>query len=165
MAKRSDAILQGSNVPLERSTYTLRITDVKFGESKGSGNPMITVGTEIVEPEVITLASGQQANIKGMKVPYYLTFGEKNLENTFLFFDRLGNPVEEINEEDPDIEWMNGKFFNAVLSSEAQFVMVKDPTTGKYVPVLDATGAKVSKGYQVRAQVADIIGECAAPGA
>lgn len=163
MAKREDAILQGNNVALERDRYTLRVKEAKFGESKSSGKPMVTLVTEIVAPRIVTQASGMQAKIEGMEVIYYLPCSKENLANMFSLWDKLGNRVDEIDEENPEIQWMNGKFFDAVLSSEEQFLSKKDATTGKYEPILDASGQKISRGYKPQAAIFDIIGEVPPP--
>jgi len=162
MAKREDAILQGNNVALERDRYTLRVKEAKFGESKSSGKPMVTLVTEIVAPRIVTQASGMQAKIEGMEVIYYAPCTQPNLANLFSLWDKLGNNVDEIDLENPDIQWMNGKFFDAVLSSEEQFLQKKN-AEGKYENILDASGQPVSRGFKPNAQIFDIIGEVPPP--
>lgn len=164
--KRADAVLQGSKVNLERYRYVLRIKDAKFGPSKSSGNPMITVETEILgirdengefKTEYVN-AAGQRCKVSEIDVPYYLTLTDKSIDNVFTFFDRLGNPVEDINPENPDTEWMKGKYFEAVIFSEEQFIQGPDRK-----PILDANGQKVSNGFRPVAVINQIIGVCEAP--
>lgn len=162
MAKRSDAVLQGGNVPLERERYTLRIKEASFGESAAS-NPMITVKAEIVTPAEVQLANGMKAKIGGMEVPYYLVLKDTKLAEAFMFYDKLGNPVDEIDEENPDTTWMIGKHFDAILSSKEEFMQRKNPETGKWENILDAAGKPVSRGYKVQSYINEIIGEVAAP--
>ena len=48
------------NIKIPQKIYAFRILpDSKFGYSKTSGNPMITVVSEIVYPEVVTIKTAE----------------------------------------------------------------------------------------------------------
>lgn len=121
--------------PVE-SNYVNRITEVSFGPSKSSGNPMITMTCEVVMPQEIE-AGGEMYNIAGVKTTNYYTtktltqggFDEEKTENqvkrikdllTMLFPE---NPeyADKFNPDNPDadvLKAMQGKLILTQMSAE-----------------------------------------------
>lgn len=113
------------------SDYICRVTEATFGESKSSGNPMITVKTEIYSPETVEV-TGEQYNIAGTQPqPMYFPVnvsegGELNEEKTANslnrvkdFLTKLNIDIADFNPENPAIDKLKGKMFHCVVSGES----------------------------------------------
>lgn len=159
---RSEVVKSGATCELPRDRYTLRVLKHTFGLSKSSGEPMTTVETEILKDSQgnseITV-NGINYNIASLKVVYYISYSEKNMGNVYDLFERLGNPVEEINRSNPDTKFLNGLVFDAVLSSKRRIAR-KAPQPGEKEgqPILDSEGKEVSTGFEVSNNLGDILG-------
>lgn len=143
-----------SKIRLPRNRYTGRCIKDDFGNSKGSGNPMVTRVFEIALPETV-LINGQQILIAGTEVIQYLPIivleeGVKNKEKTdkaqakFSAENvKLGLP-EDFDDENPLAEGNAvGKVVAMILSSE------------EYSPRLDLTPEEKAKGLKVGQPIKD----------
>lgn len=141
-----------SKVKLPRDRYTARIKDVKYGTSS-TGNPMITLGWEVIEPEQVVI-NGQQYAIQGSEFSSYLSLTEKAASMVFDTLEKLELPADEIDEANPNIEQFRGLVADVILNSEESSAR-KDPTPEQRAarqqgdPILDANGKEI-KSYRVR---------------
>lgn len=115
------------------SDYVLRITDAEFGDSKRSGNPMLTIETEIVSPDAKEVA-GEMITVAGVTPKkFYIVTGNvsKPDDDTNLVRAKerlsllLPNDIELVKNMDgtnvsPEIvSKLKGLLFYAVVSSKA----------------------------------------------
>ncbi len=123
---------------LPRDRYVVRCTDEEFGESKSSGNSMITRTWEIVHPDSVVI-NGETKTIAGLEVKQYLPTlcfdkdGERDDEKSDKSLARLrdensnlGLPCEIIDDENPELV-CKGVIADAILSSEKS-KQYKSPT-------------------------------------
>lgn len=76
------------------SNFVNRITGAEFGPSNSSGNPMITLHTEVVSPQEVEI-DGKMVNIAGVKsIQYYVTDVKDDPEKTRSCRDRITNNDE-----------------------------------------------------------------------
>ncbi len=150
---------------LPRNRYAIRCIEEKFAPNN-NGNPMVTLGFEIVSPETIKSPfTGETLEIAGAKVkPQYMTLGAKDPEKPGKFLpketkeaiDRYADfrircqlpiPEEGIDNENPVMDY-KGKVFDAILDSE-EFMQRATPTpeqksAGKLGdPILDNDGKEM----------------------
>ena len=120
------------------SNYIIRCTEEKFGPSKSSGNPMITLNFEVVAPEEV-IVKGEAYNIAGARVsPMYLTTqsmkdGEVDVEKTSAaagriekMYNAFGLDFSTFNPENPTLGFKGKEVFAALYADED--VVRKDPT-------------------------------------
>lgn len=127
---------------LPRNRYAIRCIEEKFAPNN-NGNPMVTLGFEIVSPEtIVSPFTGETLEIAGAKLkPQYATTGIKGDDGKFLMKDTqeavnryadfrtrcgLTNPDEGIDYENPPLGF-KGLVFDAILDSE-EFVQRATPT-------------------------------------
>ena len=119
------------------SDYIVRVCKAEFGESKSSGNPMITVEYEVVAPEVKEIA-GDEVTLSGVKtIVYYTTttfdgqevdtLKTKNARARLTAFYKLVDPELVIDFENPDTKVLLGKAFYAQMYPEIK-EQRKEPT-------------------------------------
>lgn len=110
-------------------SLVVRITDVEFGESKSSGNPMITVKPEIVGirnkqngVDDHMIVDGKKYVIAGLPCrPSYFSLSSKALARLQDFWSKVtGRPKEEfeIDTENPDLTPYKGAVMSAVVKAE-----------------------------------------------
>lgn len=120
------------------SDYICRVVETSFSPSKSSGNPMITLVSEIVLPDTKEIA-GQQVNIAGVKCqPQYYTTktiegGEVDEDKTEAAYRRvfysdhsekpslyqlLGFDGSKEDVENPNIKQLVGVYFYAQISAK-----------------------------------------------
>src|SRR5580765_2937479 len=117
------------------SNFVNRITEVEFGPSKGTGNPMITLTTEVQSPDIVNVA-GKDINIAGTPaVNYYVTEVKDDVDKTAScrsrltsveqgnegLFVKLGLPIDNIPWENlgPFLEPVKGKLVLTMMAPEA----------------------------------------------
>lgn len=100
------------------SNFVNRITNATFGPSKSSGNPMITIETEVVSPAEVEIG-GELYNISGVKATIYRTTknlsdaekAENNLkqckEFIAMLFPDKPEYAEKFDPENPDQAMLN----------------------------------------------------------
>ena len=92
--------------PIPSGKYLMEVVSVKFGQSKSSGNDMVTAHAAPVEGE-----------FKGRKVRFFVTlppFGHKDWGLTLHFLKTIGEPWEA---EDLDVDennWIHKRFWGVV---------------------------------------------------
>ena len=151
---------------MPRGRYTVRVKDATFGPSKSSGNPMITLDCEIIEPEFVTV-QGVKYPLDQVKVMYYLILVEAKGHLAKIvgppspsLMERLGL-ANEIDDENPNTKQFEGLVFDAILSSREKLETIKDSVTGQFVPLLDGEGKQIKRGYELNTQIDDILGRSA----
>lgn len=113
------------------SNYIVRITDATFAPSN-SGNPMITIKSEVVAPEEVEVA-GEMVNIAGARVqPMYFVTVPMNGEEVDVekaeaaqtrvkdFYQKLRLPVDNFDPQNPDVMSLKGKTIYALLYPDTQ---------------------------------------------
>lgn len=157
-------LTNADRLPTDR--YKIRIVGRPvFGESKSSGNPMVTVDFEILSDSEgsDTIKIGDRSfNIGGRRIQkapgagYYTVKNLKdpskdsrNMEALFDLFDKAGVPTEEIDENNPDLSPLEVRSIWAILRSD-ESIKCKEPTLeqralGKRYgdPIKDADGNDV----------------------
>lgn len=128
------------SIKLPKDNYILRVVDESFGPSKSSGNPMITLKTEVQSPDEVNVG-GEQVTVAGLAIPYYITVAnlqdaEKSeackkrcivgKENDPGLYQKFGIDPATFNQENPGLGF-KGKLFHALLNSKTEAVR-KDPT-------------------------------------
>lgn len=113
-----------SSIPLNRDRYSLRIKKCDFGQSKNSGNNMLTLEVEIYYPPTIkSVINGQEYEVAGLDTKMYMSFSEAALPRLLGdavqkgFMEHIGLKPE-IDIENPDTIQFVGKCFSAVCGSE-----------------------------------------------
>lgn len=110
------------------SNYVNRIVGVIFGPSNSSGNPMITLTCEVVQPEEVEVG-GVMYNIAGVQTKNYFTTQTDNEEKTFNarkrvteLLTKLGIDAESLNWDNlgPQLEPLKGKLLLTMMSSQIQ---------------------------------------------
>lgn len=121
------------------SGFTNRIVGASFGPSKNSGNPMITVNTEVVTPAEVEI-DGKQVTVAGVKCTNYYTttvFGtdgvvdeDKTASQRLRLYNpenpndsllpKLGYPVESINWDNFDTKPLLGKLILTMMEPEVE---------------------------------------------
>lgn len=124
-----------SKVFFPSDNYILRVIGATFGPSKTSGNPMITLESEIVTNEAASesvnvagedyLVAGQQVNNYYPTIVFADADGNVDTEKTdnaqkrvVVLFERLGLPTDNINFENPDLTALKGKTFYASMYAD-----------------------------------------------
>lgn len=111
---------------IPKDNYILRCVDESFGDSKTSGNPMITLEHEIVSPATVMI-DGEETEVAGQTIKQYLTTkvleGEDaeqkskdclaNLEKNYNVFG-LEFDKDTFNVDNPTLGF-KGKTFHALL--------------------------------------------------
>ena len=163
MIKRDQVINSAFNAPFPKNRYVLRGIKSTTGISKSSGNPMATIEVEIVcngSGNDIVEFEGQKVNVAGRKFVYYLVYTEENAQNVFDFFNKLNQPIEEFDPQNPpNTDFIKGLTFDAILSTQPN-IPRHPPGPGKKVgdPIKDANGKDIVNGYSVSNQLSDILG-------
>ena len=124
----SEAVKYNRSMELPQDNYILRVLDEGFAPSKSSGNPMITLETEVHSPSEIEIA-GQPVTVAGLKIKRYLPTqvienGELNIDKTQKAAKRLeteyklfGLSFDGFNPENPTLGF-KGKLVHARLYSK-----------------------------------------------
>lgn len=107
-----------SSVPINKDRYSLRVKSAVFGNSKSSGNPMITVVSEIYSPEsIVSVRDGKTYNVAGVEITGYYSLTEKALPKLAEFMEACGMPAE-IDLDNPDVTEFIGKCYSQIVGSE-----------------------------------------------
>lgn len=137
----SEAQKWSSRIQFMRDNYILRILEPKFGESKSSGNPMITFDFEIVSPEEMQVGD-EMFNVAGVKLTQYfptqvIENGQLDVEKTQKaaarlqdFYKKCGVSFDGFNPENPDVSSFKGKLIWALLNPDVR-EQRKSPTSAQ----------------------------------
>lgn len=137
--------------PKMKNRYSLRIKEAERKES-ASGNPMIVWGVEVVSPEKVELY-GNDYIVSGLEFNYYLMLNPERIGDVIDLYDRLGlGPVDT---DQKDLSGHVGIVFDAILDSRERVANRK--VGNEYVPITDADGKPISQGWEVVANVRDIL--------
>lgn len=120
------------------SNYVNRITGVTFGPSNSSGNPMITLACEVVQPDEVEIG-GVMFNIAGTPTKNYYTTQTEDEEKTANARKRvtdlltlLGIDTSNLNWDNlgPQLEPLKGKLILTMMSCTIQ-ERRKNPTAAQ----------------------------------
>lgn len=120
----SSAKQLNSSVPLNKDRYSFRIKKATFGESKKSGNPMLTFDCEIYyPPTMVSKANGQTYEIGGTEAKTWRSFSKEALpmllgDGVQKGFMEILGLKPEIDTENPDTQQFEGKCFSAIAGHE-----------------------------------------------
>lgn len=160
--------------PNFRDRVTMRVKEASFGESKSSGNLMITLKCEIIAPDKIDHADAKSYILAGQEITYYLGLStelkgkarQSPWATTFNFLQKLGLPTELDTEEMETTEGGEERLaylknfdnltFDAILSSNEKIAQKK--VGNEYVAILDGRGKPQSQGYQWSNNLGDVVG-------
>ena len=122
------------NMPWPKDNYIVRIAEAKFGASKRTENPMITLDLEVVSPETVTIGS-ESVTVAGTPLKMYLVTAVNNDEEKTknwqakikAFFTKLKLPADNIDWNNPDLSVLTGINMWVLLAAQANEKR-KDPT-------------------------------------
>ncbi len=156
-----EAVSLPFNVPLPRDRYSWRIKKADFGQSKSSGNDMITLDVEIYYPEEVAHPlNGKTYNVAGRDAKMYFSLQDQALyrllgsEEEEGFMEQIGLKPE-IDTDNPDTKQFENKCFSAIGGSEKREqrkeLMAAEITAGKKQgdPILNEDGSP-SISYAVK---------------
>jgi len=164
--KQTDAV-QGGRCEVPQQLYRVRCIGTKSGKSS-SGNPMITIKNEIIDPESIDI-NGEPFRIAGRQFMMFLMLTgdllpgqmQSGLSQTFEFLEKLG--ISHGGELDDSLhrELFLGQEWDMVLSSYEDVKRLA-PKPGQKVgdPILDGEGNKISAGWFIKANLSDVPAHC-----
>ena len=162
MLTKKDAVTVGIP-PAMKDRYVVRIVDAKFGLSKSSQNPMVTMKVEVVgvpTPNGIedTISRGGKTySVAGIQLQpiYYPLVAGKALGRFVSFLDTAELPSEEIDDENHDCSVYKGLEMEALVSSYAEtqkkILSDEERAEGKVEgdPILDNEGKPITKELAV----------------
>ena len=152
--------------PNMRDRYTERVKKATFGESKSSGNEMITLECEIINPQ--TLKDGdKEYDLTSLERKYYLSLSNKvsektggsPREKTNKVLELLGfEPVEKGTKPSEEMmKKLNDRFcFDAIINSSEKVLQRKNEK-GEYVPITDSRGQPIKRGFELTTNPDDIL--------
>lgn len=122
------------NQPWLKDNYIVRIAEAKFGASKRTDNPMITLDLEVVLPETVTIGD-ESVTVAGTPLKHYLVTGvvgdeEKTKDarkRAIEFFDKVKFDHSNINWDNPDLSALSNMNIWTLLSAKPNEKR-KDPT-------------------------------------
>lgn len=156
MAKQTpENTVVNSVPPRMRDRYTLRVVTAEFKPSS-KGNPQITLNCEIINP-LKKKFDGKEFALDGLDVRYYLPCKGDRVGQTFEFKRKMGLPVE-VDDENEDPKPYQSLVFDAVLDSREKQHTRPDPNNpGQYLPILDGEGKPIKGGWEIVANVDDVL--------
>lgn len=134
--------------PAMKGEYVLRILDAIFGASKSSGNPMVTIKTEVVGVPQKDLAPGTKLErgdgtwvVAGIKpeAQYFPLVAGPSLGKFQDFLRKLGLPWEEIDDQNYDTTPLKSLLVRAIVTD------VEEEERGFLTEAERAAGEKVGK--------------------
>lgn len=142
------------NVPLPKDRYSARIKSCDFGQSKSSGQNMLTVVGELYMPETVKAIDGKQYSIAGSEFTAYYSLQPQALYRLFELMDGCQLKAE-IDPENPETKQFVGKCFSGVFGADKR-EQRKDPTPEQLAagikqgdPILKEDGSP-DIGYAIR---------------
>lgn len=141
-------------------TVNLRVKKASFGKSQSSGKDQVTLETEIVTPDAVTL-DGQEYVLAGQEITFYLGLSDDRvgkakqspMATTKEFHTKLGLPMEL----DPEnLPYKEGLLFEFWLTSSEQKLQRK--VGNKFEPILDENGQVRTLGWQWNNFVSNVLG-------
>jgi len=117
-----------------KDNYIVRIAETKFGASKRTENPMVTLDLEVVSPETFQVGS-ETVTAAGTPLKHYLVTGVTGDEEktkaararAVEFFDKLKIDHSTIDWDNPDLSALTNVTMWVLLSAKANEKR-KDPT-------------------------------------
>lgn len=158
---RSD-VVAGKRVKLPLDLYGVRVTKVTGRRNDKWNCEMTMVEIEVIDPEkkeidgVETTVAGTKGSVCLMHEPNE-EWGQSRI---IAKFDQLGVDPAIVDDIEQFRNWLKTARFNWMLSGEEQFMTwpKNHPDREKAgKPVTTATGEKISQGYRINADVANIV--------
>lgn len=157
LAEHKSSVVSKQTPPFMSDAYNVRVNKVDFGPSRSSGNPIITLGLEIISPQSIVrddktydLTSLEPV----MRLMLWKTEKFDGIGQVKEFHEKMGLPLT-IDPENPDLKIYDGLCFRTFLGSEEiirQKVTGKNPNgTPKWEPIVDEeTKQPIKMGWQLK---------------
>lgn len=134
---------------LPQQFYVLVCINAVFGKSKSSGNNMITLEWEVVEPKAV-LFKNESYSVEGTSITEYVSLKKDALGKMKALHKTLGLPMN-VNLNNPNTNVYLGKAITAVVATR-QKVMAKE---GTQEPLLGADGKPIATNeYRVDRYIA-----------
>ena len=139
------------------SNYVNRITEVLFGPSNRTGNPMVTVNMEVISPDEVEVG-GTLYNIAGVPTKNYYTTQTDDEEKTANARKRLtdlltilGLDTSALNWDNlgPQVQELKGKLVLTMMSSQ--------PDTRRKTPTAAQIEAAKKQGLKDFSQIGDVM--------
>lgn len=108
---------------LPQRSYVAVITDAKFGQSKSSGNNMITLEFEVVLPKRVVF-KGEDVITEGAKITDFLSLQPQALGKLKSLHKVLGLP-SKLNVNNPDTTQYLGKAIEIVVRTEGKVMTIE----------------------------------------
>lgn len=176
MAKRDGSnVTKGNGVgvpPNYKGTVIARFIKQEFAPSKSSGNPMITLTAEIVNPEQITSdMDGKAYDLAGQELKFYLVLAEETaagkpwdsldyIVNQLLPLLNLGSSIDDEaplkSAENPSGLDFEGVTFEVIVATE-QRKETRTLPNGQRVAITDASGKEITRGWQWKVDMKSIL--------
>ena len=158
----------GEAPPNWQDTVTLRVKKSDFKLENSKGNPMTTLTCEIVEPDKVSWL-GTVYDLSSVEVPLYMIYTNKlsggqrksGLQLIAEMHSKLDLPLE-IDENNPDRKIYEGLTFRILVKSserKMQRSTVNEDGAKIREDVLGEDGQPVKQGWQLTANLDDIIGK------
>lgn len=172
---QNDTVL-ASTFAIPTGSYRVRVINTKLGKSN-AGNPMTTLGCEIISPEVVEV-DGEEKSVAGRPFNLYLVHipslvGAQRVSSqgqVFEFMDRLNlkSMMKDGDTSNPKYvtehhkEYFLGMMFDIILRAKTNIKRKKltdeDKAAGKKSgdPILDGEGKEIIDGYNIEANISDV---------
>jgi len=163
---RSDVVF-GGRIELPLQLYRARVVNTDAGKSS-SGNPMTTLGCEVIEPESVNVngsdfkIAGKTFNLWLVHVPHLIGKQTQSSQASVLeFCSKLKLDIGEEYDVDLHREYYLGQCFDIVLRSEEDFKRYPKKPGEKIGEIIkDGDGNAISNGFQLRANLSDVPPNC-----
>jgi hypothetical protein len=157
LSKHESNVVSKQCPPYMSDAYNVRVVKVDFGPSKSTGNPVITLGLEIISPQTI-VRDGKQYDLTSLEPVMRLMLWQAEkfdgIGQVKTLHETLGLPLT-IDPENPDLKIYEGLCFRTFLGSEE---IIRKKVTGKdakgnpkWEPILDEeTKQPIKQGWALK---------------
>jgi hypothetical protein len=149
--------------PNYRDALTLRVKKQSFGKSRTSNRDQVTLETEIVAPEEITL-DGQAYVLAGQEIKFYLGLSDEKapkakaspLAQTKEFHQKLGLSLD-LDTDNLPYEGLLFEFYGQTQEKVCQ----RPDGSGGFEPILGSDGKPTTLGWEWSNYLSNVIGPSA----
>ena len=146
---QSEVPVNDQDVMIPSAAYAVRILEVEPKQSQKKGNRMIVVSGEIVsyngQPTITLPGSNIEINVAGLRVRSNWMLTKEGIGQVFNAYRVLGHPVESLDDENPDCQWMKGAVILAIVDCQKQ---TKVDAFGSVILLPDGTKVEtIQRGF------------------
>ena len=139
------------------SNYVNRITNVLFGPSNRSGNPMVTLEMEVVSPDEVEVG-GVMYNIAGVPTKNYFTTQTDDEEKTANARKRLVDLLTNLGLDTSALNWDNlGPQLQDLKGKLVLTMMGSQPDARRKTPTAAQIEAAKKQGLKDFSQIGDVM--------